>query len=99
MWSVFGGVRAWGGSRYGANVLAFGELFGGLLTEKATAGPFSASATGFGIEPGFGIEIPFGHNIALRPQIDLLVGDVDGVTSVGTNFNVNVVFRLFSDRR
>jgi hypothetical protein len=99
VWSLFGGIRAWGGSRYGKNVLAFGEIFGGLLTEKATAGPFSQTFTGFGIEPGFGLEVPFTQVVAFRPQFDLLIGHVDGATSYGPALNVNVVFRLFSGDR
>ena len=95
-WSLFGGPRFWGGSRYGQNVRAFGQVVGGVLVEKATIfGAELGTDVGWGIQPGGGVEVPVSRTIAIRPQFDVVIGRVAGVTETDSRFNVNVVFRLF----
>jgi hypothetical protein len=97
-WSLLGGPRFWGSSRYGQNVREFGEILGGVVTERATIGSLaSGSATGFGFQPGFGVEVPVSRTVAIRPQFDVLISRISSETAYATRFNVNVVFRLFRD--
>jgi hypothetical protein len=98
-WSLLGGPRFYGGSRYGKNVRAFGQVLGGLPVEKGSVAALGISDTevGWGVQPGSGIEVPVSRSIAIRPQFDVVIGRVSGVTETDYRFNVNVVFRLFKE--
>ena len=96
VWTLLGGARFWGGSRYGPATRAFGQVLAGVTTAKATLGALAReSATGIGVQPGLGVEVPAGRIFAIRPQFDVLISHIADETGANIRFNVNAVFRLF----
>jgi hypothetical protein len=96
VWAVQGGVRGWGGSRYGNRVRAFGQVLTGVGKLTGSVGGLgSVSTTGWTLQPGGGVEIPVTGTVAVRPQFDVLFGRLDGVWANDPRVNINVVFRLF----
>jgi hypothetical protein len=94
-----GGIRGWGGSRYGDSVRAFGQVLAGLARATGSIGPLISDSTlGYVIQPGFGVEVPIASSVAIRPQFDIPFGKFEG-GEFGRQyrFNVNAVFRLFHD--
>ena len=96
LWSVMGGVRLSGGSRYGDSVRGFGQVVGGVVSLRGTIGAFSGDTQfGWGVQPGFGVEIPLTRQFAIRPQADVLFWNVSGYDGHVFRFGVSAVFRLF----
>jgi hypothetical protein len=96
IWAVQGGVRGWGGSRYGNSVRAFGQMLTGVGGFKVNLGSVaSGSVTGWTLQPGGGVEIPVGRAVAIRPQFDVLIGRIEGTWANDPRVNLNVVFRMF----
>jgi hypothetical protein len=90
-----GGVRFSGGSRYGVSTRAFGQVLAGVVRGSASENLASVGATGFVVQPGFGVDVPMTPKVDLRPQFDVLIGRISGITTKDIRFGVNVVFRLF----
>jgi hypothetical protein len=90
-WSVLGGPRFSFGSRSGQSTSAFGQVLAGMLSAKDV---LSSGFYGYGVQPGFGVEVPVTRAVAIRPQVDLMIGRLQGETRTVNRFKVNVVFRL-----
>lgn len=96
IWTLQGGVRVSGGSRYGESVHAFGQILGGIANAKGSIGSIaSTSSSGLAVSPGFGVEVPVSRVVAIRPQFDVLLTRIDSSWGKDIRFNVNAVFRLF----
>jgi hypothetical protein len=95
VWTLMGGARVWGASRGAQGAGFFGQVVTGVLRASSPQNTRAGAAgTGLGLQPGFGIEIPVARAMAIRPQVDVLIGRIDGTTTRNTRFNSNLVFRF-----
>jgi hypothetical protein len=90
------GVRLSGGSRYGDSVRGFGQVLVGVVRASGSVGPLvSGSSSGLGIQPGFGVDVPLTRTMAIRPQMDVLLGRLEGEWTTDYRFGAHAVVRLF----
>jgi hypothetical protein len=98
VFGAFGGVRIASASRYGKSARGIFEIEGGLLHLSASDGFESVTENALGIKIGGGVDVSASRIVAIRPQLDWVIGHSSDLGWTGdVTFTVSVVFRLFKE--